>query len=243
MEKIIFNKIKFLNIDIKEFEKLILNNGLFVFPSGPGLATIDKDNVYHESLINADFVFFDSGYFVLLLRFLKNIKVKKFSGYLFLKNLFHYLKKKPNISILCIDPDKTKSLSNSLFLKSLGVNKVYSYIAPFYDNKKIQDSELLSKIEFYKPDIVITNIGGGTQEILGSYIKEKTKFNIKIFCTGAAISFFTGEQAPVGYYTDKFSMGWLLRIIYKPKIFLKRYFNSIRLFKLVYYSDAKIEKI
>ena len=58
MEKIIFNKIKFLNIDIKEFEKLILNNGLFVFPSGPGLANIDKDNVYHESLINADFVFF-----------------------------------------------------------------------------------------------------------------------------------------------------------------------------------------
>lgn len=243
MEKIIFNKIKFLNIDIKEFEKLILNNGLFVFPSGPGLATIDKDNVYHESLINADFVFFDSGYFVLLLRFLKNIKVKKFSGYLFLKNLFHYLKKNSNISILCIDPDKTKSLSNSLFLKSLGVNKVYSYIAPFYDNKKIQDAELLSKIKFYKPDIIITNIGGGTQEILGSYIKQKTKFNIKIFCTGAAISFFTGEQAPVGYYTDKFSMGWLLRIIYKPKIFLKRYFNSIRLFKLVYYSDVKVEKI
>lgn len=240
MKKILFNKIKFLNIDKDEFDKLILNNGLFVFPSGPGLATIDKDNVYHESLINADYVFFDSGYFVLLLRYLKNLKVKKFSGYLFLKNLFQYFKKNPNIKILCVDPNKKESLSNSIFLKSLGVEKVYSYIAPFYDNKKIQDAELLSKIELYKPDIVITNIGGGIQEILGSYIKEKTKFNIKIFCTGAAISFFTGEQAPVGYYTDKFSMGWLLRIIYKPKIFLKRYFNSIRLFKLVYYSDVKI---
>ena len=93
MKEIFFKKVRFLNINIEEFDRLILNNGLFVFPSGPGLATINKDNNYHESLMNADFVFFDSGYFVLLLRFLKNLKVKKFSGYLFLKKLFHYLKK------------------------------------------------------------------------------------------------------------------------------------------------------
>ena len=34
---------------------------------------LDKDSVYHKSLVNADYVFFDSGFFVLLLRLLKNI--------------------------------------------------------------------------------------------------------------------------------------------------------------------------
>tara|TARA_Y100000389_G_C17468464_1_gene527972 strand:- start:113 stop:859 length:747 start_codon:yes stop_codon:yes gene_type:complete len=240
IKKILFNRIEFLDIDIKEFDKLILNNGLFVFPSGPGLATIDKDTVYHKSLINADYVFFDSGFFVLLLKFLKKIKVKKFSGYLFLKNFFYYLRKNKNITILCIDPDKKKSLSNSLYLKSLGNNKVYSYIAPFYNVNKIHDKELLLKIELYKPDIVITNIGGGTQEVLGYYIKQNIKYKIKIFCTGAAISFFTGEQAPINSFIDKLYVGWLLRIFHNPKIFLMRYFKSIRLFKIVYLTKVKI---
>jgi len=240
IKKILFNRIEFLDIDIKEFDKLILNNGLFVFPSGPGLATIDKDTVYHKSLINADYVFFDSGFFVLLLKFLKKIKVKKFSGYLFLKKLFHYLKKNPNLSILCVDPDKRKSLSNSLLLKSLGIKRAYSYIAPKYNIKKIHDIDLLSKIELYKPDIVITNIGGGTQEILGSYIKKNTKFNIKIFCTGAAISFFTGEQAKVNETLDKIYIGWLVRIIFNPIVFLPRYLKAIRLFGIVFNSEIKI---
>lgn len=240
MKEIFFKKVRFLNINIEEFDRLILNNGLFVFPSGPGLATINKDNNYHELLMNADFVFFDSGYFVLLLRFLKNLKVKKFSGYLFLKKLFNYLKKNQNLSILCVDPDKRKSLSNSLFLKSLGIKKVYSYIAPIYSIKKIHDIELLSKIELYKPDIVITNIGGGTQEILGSYIKKNTKFNTKIFCTGAAISFFTGEQAKVNETLDKIYLGWFVRIIFNPIVFLPRYLKAIRLFWIVFNSQIKI---
>ena len=44
------------------------------------------------SLRKADLVFFDSGLFVLLLRFFKNIDVLKFSGYKFLKLFFNYLR-------------------------------------------------------------------------------------------------------------------------------------------------------
>ena len=94
MKKIIFNKIKFIEIEHKDFKKVINQNGLFVFPSGPGLSTINNELKYLESLRNSDYVFFDSGYFVLLLKILKNISVKKFSGYLFLKLLFNKFKKK-----------------------------------------------------------------------------------------------------------------------------------------------------
>ena len=83
-----FLKVNFLNLDVNNFDKIIKKKGLFVFPSGPGLANLIKDQNYHKSLINSDYVFLDSGYLVLLLRLLKNIKVQKFSGYKFLKLLF-----------------------------------------------------------------------------------------------------------------------------------------------------------
>ena len=104
MKKIIFNKIKFIDIDDKKFKFIINRDGLFVFPSGPGLASIESEFNYLESLRNSDYVFFDSGYFVLLLKILKNISVKKFSGYLFLKLLFKKFKKKTILKYSLLTP-------------------------------------------------------------------------------------------------------------------------------------------
>ena len=93
INKIIFRRIKFNNICHEKFNKYIIKKGLFVFPAGPALASIDKSRKYHESLKKADLVFFDSGFFVLLLKFIRNINVTKFSGYKFLNLFFDYLKK------------------------------------------------------------------------------------------------------------------------------------------------------
>ena len=75
MRKIIFNKIKFINITEDEANKIINKKGLFVFPAAPPLATLKSGSLYHNALIKSDFVFFDSGFLVLLLNFLKGIKV------------------------------------------------------------------------------------------------------------------------------------------------------------------------
>ena len=107
IKKIKFKKIFFSNFYEKDFLKIINTNGFFVFPSGPGLATLNDNETYRKSLQNADLVFFDSGYFVLLLKILKNISVKKFSGYLFLNLLFKYFKKNKNVKILSVDPNIT----------------------------------------------------------------------------------------------------------------------------------------
>ena len=93
MNKIIFKKIKFYNYNSKSFNRFIVKKGLFVFPAAPALASIEKSDRYYDSLKKADLVFFDSGFFVLLLRVLKNINVNKFSGYKFLNLFFDYLKK------------------------------------------------------------------------------------------------------------------------------------------------------
>ena len=83
----------------------------------------------------------------------------------------------------------------------------------------------MRQIKKVKPDFILTNIGGGRQEILGLYLKEQLKIKTTILCTGAAISFFTKDQAPINAMIDKLYLGWFLRLIFNPhnlfeKIFL-----------------------
>ena len=236
MKKIIFNKINFINIKKKDFNNIIKQKGLFVFPSGPGLATIENEFKYLESLRNSDYVFFDSGYLVILLKILKKINVNKFSGYFFLKLLFDRLKKKNNLKILSVDPSKILSKKNRNFLLNLGIdkNKLFNYTAPTFNPSKIEDKKLLKLANNIKPDYVIINLGGGVQEILGFYLKKNLNMKTKIICTGAAISFFTKDQAPINRIIDRFFLGWLTRIIFKPSIYLPRYLKAFKLFKIVF---------
>ena len=240
INKVIFKKIKFNNVNSKNFQKYIVRKGLFVFPAGPALASIDHSPKYHESLIKADFVFFDSGFFVLLLRFLKNLKVVKFSGYKFLNLFFDYLKKNKKKSIFCIDPNLKFSRSNKNFLKNLGVQKIYNYLAPDYQLKSLSDKKLLKLIKKFRPDFILTNIGGGKQEILGLYLKKNLKIKTTILCTGAAISFFTKDQAPINSLIDRLYLGWFVRLIFNPLIFSKRYLYSLLLVPMVVFSKIKI---
>ena len=110
INKVIFKKIKFHNIHTKNFDKYILKKGLFVFPAAPGLASLSQSKKYHESLRKADLVFFDSGFFVLLLKIFKNISVRKFSGYKFLNLFFDFLKKNKKKSVFCVDPNSSNTV-------------------------------------------------------------------------------------------------------------------------------------
>ena len=97
-------------------------------------------------------------------------------------------------------------------------------------------------MKIIKPKIILINIGGGTQEVLGLFLKTKLKFNVKILCTGGALSFLTGIQAPINNTIDKLYLGWLIRIIFNPLIFFKRYFNSFRLIPMVILSKINVRK-
>ena len=142
VRNIIFKKIKFNNLNYKNFDKFIIKKGLFVFPAAPALAYIEKSKKYYEAIKKADLVFFDSGLFVLLLKIFKNIRVDKFSGYKFLKLFFNYLKKNKKKKVFCIDPNFKFSKSNKFFLKNLGLKKVYNYLAPEYDLDNLFDKKL-----------------------------------------------------------------------------------------------------
>ena len=176
----------------------------------------------------------------MLLRVLKNIKVNKFSGFKFLYIFFNYLKKNKNKKIFCIDPNTLFSKSNQKYLKKIGLKKIYSYVAPSYKSSNLIDKKLIKKINKIKPDYILTNIGGGTQEILGFYLKKNLKNKTTIICTGGAISFFTGDQAPITKFIDKIYLGWLVRLIFNPLLFYKRYIYALRLFPMVLFNKVKV---
>ena len=240
INKIIFKKIKFSNLKSKNFEKYIKKSGVFVFPAGPALASIEKSKRYYQSILKADFVFFDSGFFVILLKVFKNVNVSKFSGYKFLNLFFDYLRKNKKKSIFCIDPNLKFSKSNRNLFKNLGLKKIYSHIAPKYKIENIQDVKLLKKLKKVKPDYIVTNIGGGVQEILAIYLKKNLKHKTTILCTGAAISFFTKDQAPINSLIDQLFLGWFVRLIFNPFIFFKRYFLSLKLIPMVFFNKIII---
>ncbi len=240
INKIIFKKIKFSNLKSKNFEKYIKKKGVFVFPAGPALASIENSKRYYQSILKADFVFFDSGFFVILLKVFKNVNVSKFSGYKFLNLFFDYLKKNKEKSIFCIDPNLKFSKSNRNFFKNLGLKKIHSHIAPKYKIENIQDIKLLKKLKKVKPDYIVTNIGGGAQEILAIYLKKNLKYKTTILCTGAAISFFTKDQAPINSLIDQLFLGWFVRLIFNPFIFSKRYLFSLKLIPMVFFNKIII---
>ena len=230
--------VTFYDIDFNHFLKK-KNKGLVVLPSGPGLSTIYTDKIYHRSIQNADIALFDSGYFVLLLRLFKGIKISKFSGYKFLKSFFIFYKNK---TIFCIETDKRSANINKKYLKKFNIDlKNKQYVAPFYKKKSyIVDNSLLKILKKEKPKIILINLGGGIQEILGSYIKDNLNYKPLIICSGAAISYFTKQQAPMNNLFDTLYLGWLIRCIFNPKIFIPRYLSAFKLVFNVWNCKIKI---
>ena len=149
IKRINFLDIKFTDTNYANIKKLLNKGGLVVLPSGPGLSSINKDLNYKIALQNSDIVLFDSGYFCILLRFLKNIKVKKFSGYKLLENLIKDLKKSKK-KIFLIDPNLNESKINKKYLNIKNLNQ---YIAPQYNKDKIEDIKLLNMRDYHKTKI------------------------------------------------------------------------------------------
>ena len=130
--------------------------------------------------------------------------------------------------------------SNKSFFKSLGIKNIYNYLAPNYQIKGLSDKKLLQKIKKVKPDFILTNIGGGKQEILGLYLKNNLKTKTTILCTGAAISFFTKDQSPINSLIDQLYLGWFIRLIFNPISFSIKYLYALRLIPMVISSKIKI---
>lgn len=231
MKKFYFKGIRFFSGSYHQIKKEFDKGGVLVAPAASALANIESDKIYYNSLKKSDIAILDSGFFCILLRFFKFKSVKKLSGYKFLKIfLDEYVNKD---KILFIDPSIKSNQINIKFLKSKKIFNFKTYVAPHY-KKNFVDLRLIKFIKNYSPKYIVINIGGGAQEPLAIYIRKKFSNKMSIMCTGAAIAFMTGEQAPINKLIDKIYLGWLTRILWNPNVYLGRTLKSLKIIKYFY---------
>lgn len=238
-----FFGITFYEIDYYKIIKILKKSkGYVVAPAASALSQIKNNEVFHISLKKSRIAIFDSGFFCICLILLKGVFFKKFSGFKLMK---FFLKDNnvKNDKILSLDSSKQISKINHSYLKKRRFRFVKNYICPIYDPKKICDYSLLRTINKYKPKIIIINLSGTVQEPLALFIIKNLKYKPIIICTGAALSFFTGSQAPISSIIDNLYLGWLIRIIFNPITNIPRFFYSLNLFNLVLKSKIKVKNI
>ena len=231
MKKFSFKGIKFYSGKYEEIRNLFNKGGVLVAPAASALANIDVDRQYYSSLKKSNIAILDSGFFCILLRLFQFKKVKKLSGYLFLKTFLDNLADKNKV--LFVDPSYRSSMINRKFLKSKKIFNFKSYIAPNYKNNYF-DKKLIKIIKNYKPKFIIINLGGGSQEPLAINLINNVNYKPSIMCTGAAIAFMTGEQAPINKFIDKIYLGWFMRILWSPKLYLRRILKSFKIVKFFF---------
>ena len=228
MFKFKFKEINFFSGNYLEIKKQFDKGGVLVAPAASALTEINNNKDYYKALKKADIAILDSGFFCILLRIFKKYKVIKLSGFLFLRRFLFGFKK--NKKLFLVNPSIKENKTNSKYIRSLGIRNFKTYISPVY--KRIEDKKLIKKINEFKPDYIMINLGGGIQEVLGIYLRNNIKFKTSIMCTGAAIAFLTGEQAPINKYVDRAYLGWLVRFLWSPKNYYRRTLKSFSLVKL-----------
>ena len=244
MKIVNFLGIKFYNVDYQYVLDILLKGGKYlVIPAAYALARSYYFKKELKALQKSDIAIFDSGFFCFCLKFIKNINVNKFSGYKFL-NFFLNDARIKNIKILSLDPSIEDLKYNKKYLQIKKFKFVKNYVCPMYSDKEaIADKKLIKLINEYKPKFIISNIAGGKQESLALYIKQNASANSSVICSGAALAFLTGRQAPITNFIDKHYLGWLIRLVYNPKLYFSRIRFSFKLFLIVFKNKIKVKNI
>jgi UDP-N-acetyl-D-mannosaminuronic acid transferase (WecB/TagA/CpsF family) len=243
MKIVNFLGIKFYNVGYQYVLDILLKGRKYlVIPAAYALARSYYFKKELKALQKSDIAIFDSGFFCFSLRLIKNIKVDKFSGYKFLNFFLDDVRNK-NKKILSLDPSFEDLKYNKKYLQFKKFKFVKNYVCPMYQDKVIEDKRLIKIINEYKPEFIISNIAGGKQETLAFYIIQNATPNSSVICSGAALAFLTGRQAPITNFIDEYYLGWLIRLIYNPKLYLSRILFSFKLFFIVFKNKVKIKNI
>lgn len=229
-EFLLWNGVRFLNKKEISVRDDILGARLITVPAAPALVSNSADEFYLGALKSADFSIVDSSLLAMLSR-LRRLRVYRYSGFRLLFDLLQYLRTN-HVRVFLVNPSAEVDNANVRYMLSdtcLTRAEIASYVAPMYPTRgAFQDPALLRSVASFAPRVIIVGISGGKQEILGEYLSRNLTTNTTVLCTGAALSFFTGQQAMITYGIDKYYLGWLARIIANPKVFLPRYLGAVR---------------
>jgi N-acetylglucosaminyldiphosphoundecaprenol N-acetyl-beta-D-mannosaminyltransferase len=241
-ERIVVLGVPLAPLGVREAVERGLRGGLILAPSGPGLCDLARDPHYRDALLGSDVNLTDSG-FVLLVRVLRGHGfASRTSGLRYLRELLHHPIMQATGATYWVMPTRDSMLRNLDWLNGEGlpVTEDDCYLAPIYPRRgAITDGELVAILEDRRPPHVFVCVGSGVQEKLGLYLKQSLTFSPGIHCIGAAIAFLSGDQAHIPLWADRLRLGWLVRCIRDPQVFVPRYLRAFELAYLVLRYDEK----
>ncbi|GAB5559638.1 MAG: hypothetical protein SynsKO_12850 [Synoicihabitans sp.] len=234
--------VDFYTGSIDEAIEEALNGALVLAPSGPGLADdLTRSDAYRSALEHADINLTDSGFLLWLWKRRTGRKLPRISGLGYLRSLLTERDElKSSGSFLFVMPSTEDVARNENWLKTEGFELEPSdhIVAPIYpQDGPLSDPMLLERIKNQKPKIVVIAIGGGVQERLGHYLHKALKsesLRPGIVCIGAAMAFLNGGQTNIPSWADRWSLGWLFRVMGNPFLYLPRYWRARKLAGIVH---------
>ena len=211
-----------------------LHGGLVVAPSGPGMACdLYLRPAYSAALRTADLALTDSGYMVLCHALLSGAWIPRNSGLKFLQLFLETQRHRfgQQGESFWVMPTQLAAAGNRRWLNENGyaVTELDCFLAPVYDRSKIEDPDLLKRIEEKQPKLVVLCVGGGVQEPLGAWLRANLSYRPTILCTGAAIAFLSNVQTNIPPWADRYFLGWILRILNQPALYSKRFLSALPL--------------
>lgn len=229
--------IRFYSGPLADLLPLTKSGGLIVVPSAPVLVGLAGDPAQRAALEGSDLAITDSGYMVLLWRLFQGEALPRHSGLKLMRALLADHDFRRPGQTYWVMPSAADASVNCAWLNRQGipVGAGDCFVAPFYPQSgPLADEGLLAAIEARRPRFVMLNLGGGVQERLGLYLRDRLSYRPAVFCTGAAIAFLSGRQASIPVWADRLMLGWLIRSLRNPGRFLPRYWAALRLAPLLW---------
>jgi N-acetylglucosaminyldiphosphoundecaprenol N-acetyl-beta-D-mannosaminyltransferase len=215
-------------------ERMISFKGFLVVPSGPGLKDLGTHRQYREALLGADMAIMDSALMVMLWNYLEKDRVVRVSGLEYIDMLLEQPSMQTGTGVFWIMAGEKSSERNLEWLaaKGIHVQPEFIHIAPQYQGN-VEDPKLVQILNELRPEHIIVTVGGGTQEPLGFYLKQRLDYRPGIHCIGAAIAFLSGDQVRIPMWADKLYLGWLCRCLSEPGKYFPRYWEARKLIPLM----------
>jgi N-acetylglucosaminyldiphosphoundecaprenol N-acetyl-beta-D-mannosaminyltransferase len=215
----------------------VRQGALLVAPSGPNLANEwVRDPAYRHALCQAGVVLTDSAVMLAAYRLRTGQRLPRHSGLKFIDAFIRQSALRATGEVFWVMPSAEEGGAIANWLRNHGwpMGPENVYVAPHYPKGAISDELLLERLRMAKPRVIVLNLAGGKQEVLGAWLHERLGGAVGIVCTGAAIAFFAGTQAPIPYWADRAGLGWLFRCLFQPSKFVPRYWKALPLLPLVW---------
>jgi N-acetylglucosaminyldiphosphoundecaprenol N-acetyl-beta-D-mannosaminyltransferase len=228
--------VRFFNGRSRQAVDLISQTGgMVVAPAAPSMVNLCYDEDYRAAVASAEFAIADSGWMVLLWKLLTARSVVRISGLEYMKRLLEHDTVRAANAVMWVvpSPSARDKLVDLLRRRGIPAAAENIYVAPNYA-RPVRDEVLVDKVRHYRPQHVVIAVGGGIQDQLGQYLKERLDYRPAIHCIGAALGFLTGDQIAIPDWADRFYVGWLFRTFAQPRIFIPRFWSARELPFLIF---------